>query len=115
MSKRRVEAGIVARAEFDALLERIEDLEDALELGAAAANAEKRDYLPVELVKRMIAGESPIRIWREHRGMTAKALAEASGVSAAYLSQIETGGKPGSVKALAALAKALDVAVDDLI
>lgn len=115
MSKRNVAAAVVTRAEIDHIRERVEDLEDALELNAAAANADKRDYLPAQLVKRMISGESPVRVWREHRGMTAKGLAEASGVSAAYLSQIETGAKPGSVKALAALAKALNVTVDDLV
>ncbi len=79
----------VTRAEFDALIERIEDLEDAIDLRAAASAAGTRDYLFVNLVKRMIAGESRVRLWREHRGMTARALAEEAGVNAAYLSQIE--------------------------
>lgn len=75
--------------------------------------AEER--LPADLVKRMLDGEHPVRVWREHRGLTAAALAERAGVSAAYLSEIERHGKPGSTDAMKKLAEALDVLVDDLI
>jgi transcriptional regulator with XRE-family HTH domain len=37
-----------------------------------------------------------------------------TGVSTAYLSQIETGRKPGSFDAMAKLARALGVAMEDL-
>ena len=102
------------RAEYEALLARVEDLEDALVLRAAAARGPTGDGLPVALVKRMLAGEHPVRIWREHRGLTARALAAKAKVDAAYLSQIETSKKPGSVKALKALARALGVDLQDL-
>jgi len=39
-----------------------------------------------------------VQIWREYRQMTQTALAEASGVDRAYLSEIESGKKPGSVE-----------------
>jgi DNA-binding XRE family transcriptional regulator len=102
------------RAEVKALRERLEDVEDALRLGAAEARGRSPDALPAALVERLLKGESPVRIWREHRGMTASALAAAADVDAAYLSQIETGKKPGSVKALRALAGALHLDLDDL-
>ena len=41
--------------------------------------------------------------------------ATAADINAVYLSQIETGKRTGSAKTLAALAKALQVTVDDLI
>jgi DNA-binding Xre family transcriptional regulator len=41
--------------------------------------------------------------------------AAAAGVSAAYLAEIETGRKPGSAAALAKLAKALEVQIEELI
>ena len=105
----------ISRAEFDALVERVEDLEDALLLERAEARSDQRDYLPFELVERLVAGESPVRIWREHRGLSVRALAERASVDPAYLSQIETGKKPGSTKALKALSGALEIDLDDLV
>ncbi len=56
-----------------------------------------------------------MRVWRTHRGMTARSLAAAAGIPSSYLSAIERGVKPGSVKALKSLATALDVPLDDLV
>ena len=56
----------------------------------------------------------PVRVWREHRGLSGRALAARAGISAAYLRQIETGKKPGSFDAMAKLARALDVDMEDL-
>ena len=48
--------------------------------------------------------------------MTRKQLAEAAGINAVYLSQIEKGGSCiGSARTLAAIAEALDIDVDALI
>lgn len=46
----------------------------------------------------MIDGENTIKVRRDFRGMTAKALADAVGLSALYVSQIESGegGRDGS-------------------
>jgi DNA-binding XRE family transcriptional regulator len=85
--------------------------EDLFDL-AEAANEEA---LPLETVKRLVAGESPIRVYRDHRGMTQKELAAAANIGALYLSQIETGKRTGSAKTLSAIAEALHVTVDDLI
>lgn len=111
----------LTRADYEALLEALEDAEAIAALNADAAKEEaagKADYradcLPVELVERMLAGESPVRVWREHRGMTAKALAEAAGVARGYVSEIESGKKPGSLSVLKKLATALRVEVGDL-
>jgi DNA-binding Xre family transcriptional regulator len=81
-------------------------------LGKAAARA---DYLPAKLVRRLIDGETPLLIWRAHRGLTGHQLAERSGVPQSYISEIERAVKPGSVQALAKLARALGVSVDDLV
>lgn len=102
------------RAEYNALVSRVEDLEDALVLRAAGARGPTTDGLPAALVQRMLAGEHPVRVWRAHRRLTARALAAKAKVDPAYLSQIETGKKPGSVKALKALARALSVDFEDV-
>jgi transcriptional regulator with XRE-family HTH domain len=53
-------------------------------------------------------------VWREHRCLSARALASRAGISTAYLSQIETGSKPGSFDAMAKLSRALGVDMEDL-
>jgi DNA-binding XRE family transcriptional regulator len=109
------------RADYEALLDRLEEAEDLialdrLEMRLAAAGPEEvlADYLPIELVKRLSAGEHPIRIWRAHRGMTREALAAGAGVSPSYLTEIETRRKPGSFDAIAKLAGALRVPLNDI-
>ena len=42
------------------------------------AKAEAGEFFPVEVVDRLLAGESPIRVYRTYRGMTRKQLAEAA-------------------------------------
>ena len=111
----------LTRAEYEALIERIEDAEDLAAVATAeareAALGKKRaraDYLPIELVRRLSAGEHPVRVWRAHRGLTREALATAAGVAPSYLSEIETRRKRGSFSALAKLAAALHISLDDL-
>ena len=60
-------------------------------------------------------GEHPVRVWRDYRGMKSGELAVAAGLAASYLSSIENGKKPGSVKAMKRIAAALNISVDDLI
>jgi DNA-binding Xre family transcriptional regulator len=111
----------LTRAEYEALIERIEDAEDnafldsveARELAIGKDNA-RADYLPADLVRRLMDGDHPVRVWRVHRGLGRDALAGAAGISPSYLSEIETRRKPGSFSALAKLAAALQVSLDDL-
>jgi transcriptional regulator with XRE-family HTH domain len=44
-----------------------------------------------------------------------RGLAGKAGIAPAYLSEIERGKKPGSIKALVAIARALEVEIEDLI
>ena len=107
---------LLRRADYEALVRRAEDAADAVQIRAAEARvaAGEDEYVPIELTKRLMAGEVPVRVWREHRGLSARALAARAGISAAYLSQIETGKKPGSFDAMAKLARALGVDMEDL-
>ena len=112
----------LARGDFEALMAALEDAKDAATFRAFDARAAAKgkdavlaDFLPVEAVERLLSGESPVRIWREHRGMTLRGLAETAGISAGYLSEIENGRKPGSAAALARIARALGMAIEDLL
>jgi DNA-binding XRE family transcriptional regulator len=109
------------RVEYEALISRLEDAEDNAAIDRLEARIEKEgfaaataNYLPIELVERLSAGEHPIRVWRTHRGLTREALAASAGVSPSYLTEIETRRKPGSLAAMAKLAAALRVPLDDI-
>ena len=54
-------------------------------------------------------------MYREHRGLSQKTLADAAGIAVPYLSQIETRKREPSTDVLKRLAAALRVSVDDLI
>ena len=84
----------LSRAEYDALIERTADLEDRLAATEAAGDAR----VPHEVALAVIEGESPVRAFRDHRGLTLRELSRRSGVSLGYLSEIERGRKPGSVR-----------------
>lgn len=79
------------------------------------AKTEDGEAFPIGVSDRLMAGENAVRVYREHRGMTQKRLAEAAGINAVYLSQIERGRRTGSARTLAALAKSLRIDVDALI
>ena len=90
-----------------------EDLSDEALYDRAVA--EDEESFPIAIVDRIVAGESAIRVYRQHRGMTQKEVAAAVGLSPLYLSQIERGTRKGSVSTLSAIAKVLRVRLDDLI
>ena len=106
---------ILRRSEYDDLIRRLEDLEDRGTV-ERVRNEKDRRYVPVEIVQRLISGEeSKVKVWREYRGLTLRALAEKAQIAPAYLSEIETRKKPGSLKAMAALARALGIQIEALI
>jgi DNA-binding XRE family transcriptional regulator len=117
-----IETVTISRKEYETLLSRLEDAEDmqAIEafrarVAAVGFDEATKDHLPAELAWRLLDGEHPVRIWREHRGLSASALAKLAGVPQSYVSEIETRKKPGSIAAYSKLAHALSVTVDDLI
>ncbi len=66
--------------------------------------------LPADVLEQVALGkDNPIKLLRKHRGMTQGDLAEASGISRPYLTEIETGHKDGSIRAMKAIAAALSV------
>lgn len=73
------------------------------------------DNLPPEILDKLAAKqEHPVKILRAYREMTQAQLAKKAGVSRPYLTEIETGKKDGSVRALKSLARALGVGVGAL-
>ena len=112
------DTAVLRRREYDALVQAYEEAADALALAEAPARgaAGAAEYVPVELAERIFVGcEHPVRVWRKHRGLTLAALARKAGIAQSYVSEIENGKKRGSMRAIAALAKALRVDIEDLL
>ena len=101
----------LTREEYDALIERTAELEDRL----AAAEAEGDTRVPHAVALAIIGGESPVRAFRTHQGLTLRELSKRSAVALGYLSEIEHGRKPGSVAALARVADAVGTTIDALV
>ena len=77
--------------------------------------AEGEELIPAEIVYALLDGANPIRVWREHRGINQAQLAAKAGISASYLSQLESDKRDGTTEVLSAVAAALHVTLDDLI
>lgn len=101
-----------------------EDLIDRLDEAAGAVAVDRierklaageEELLPSELVDRLLDGANKVLAWREYRGISAKELAEKAGITQAYLSQIETGKRDGTVGTMKKIAAALRLAIDDLV
>jgi ribosome-binding protein aMBF1 (putative translation factor) len=111
----RPEWAVLPYDEYERLVQEAEMAQDLLAYDEAKkALAAGEELVPSEVTYAILDGGNPVRVWREHRGLSRKQLAEASGLSVPYLSQIEAGKKKGSPEELAALAKELGLDLDDL-
>ncbi len=99
---------LMPEADYENLL----DIAEARAIKARIAAGE--ETWPESVVKAMIDGESAVRVFRKHRGMTIAELAAKTGLSQPYISEIETGKKAGSFEALKSIAGALMISLDDL-
>jgi DNA-binding Xre family transcriptional regulator len=108
---------VLNRADWEKVIEALEDAEDrtAVRASRARAKAGHDDSLPAILYRRIRAGESPVRVWRTHRKLGLNTLAARASVARGYLSEIETGKKPGSAVALRRIADALEIDMDELV
>jgi mRNA interferase RelE/StbE len=108
---------VIERAEYERLREAAEELADLRAYDGAMADlqAGHDEAIPAEYAHRLIAGESPVRVYRELRELTQAQLSAMSGVNRVQIAEIEAGRKTGSVETVKKLAAALGVAVDDLV
>jgi len=108
---------VLSRTDYEALLEKAELATDAADVATFRLRRllGTEEMIPEEFADRLIAGESPIRVYRELRRLSAKELAGRSGISAAFLSEIETGKKDGGITTLKKIALELNVMLDDLV
>ena len=107
----------ITRAEYDRLRVAEQDFQDL----CAALTARDRieagaeELVPAAVADRLIDGQSPLKVWREHRALSQSALARASGVTRVQIADIEAHRATCSARTLRALADVLRVTVDDLL
>jgi len=110
------EYAVLPYDEYEALVAKAEAVDDAGAFDRAVAELERGDdeLVPATLVRRLSAGESPIKVWRDHRGYTQTELAERAGLSQSYVAMLESGSRSGGMSNLARVARALSVDLDEL-
>lgn len=102
-------------ADYERLLDVAEDRADV----QAAIRAEDRrqageEYVPSDLLDRILAGENPLRVWRKYRGLTQAELGKRTGLRNLTISRLERGDRDTGAKNWRALADALSIDVDDI-
>lgn len=111
------EYAIVPWQEYETLVRKAEEFDDALAYDRAVSELEedREEHVPAEVVNRLVAGEPPIRVWREYRGRTQAELAARSGLSQSYVAMLERGVRHGTTDKLGRLAQALELDTEDLL
>lgn len=104
----------LSRSDFEALTDLVTDTIDLAEIEAVKRRltAGETEAFPIELADRLLKGDHPVRVFRQHRGFGLRQLAVAADVSPSYLSEVEAGAKPGSIAFMRKVAAALGVSID---
>lgn len=108
------EYAVVPIEDYRRMVASLEDIEDMRAFEQAWKEHKAGDTIPGEIVDAIIDGETPLRAWRLYRKLTLVSLAERTGISRSYISQIENGNKTGTLDIYRRLAVVLDVEPDDL-
>lgn len=110
------EWAVIPYKTYQRLIEDAEMLQDIRDYDEAKKVIEGgEELIPSEVTYAILDGENPIRVWREYRGLTQQQLADSAGISAPYLSQIESSKRKGTADVLAAIAKKLNLSLDDIV
>ncbi len=110
------EWAVIPYETYQRLVADAEMLQDVQDYDAAKQSvAAGEELVPSEVTYAILDGRNPIKVWRQYRGFTQQELAKQANISAAYLSQIESGKRKGTTAALSAIAAALDLTLDDVL
>lgn len=105
-----------ARNSFAHQIEELEDERDDYAAMLARAESANQESIPLSVIKRLSACEPPVRVWREHRGLSLQELSQASGVGVLCLALADLGEGDGlPLRDFAAVARALGVGLDLLV
>ena len=108
---------ILSRDEYDRLIAADEDMKDAKtarRIIEQIASGEETVLTEAEL-DEFLKAKTPLAFWRKKRRMTQADLAKAADIAQGFISEIESGQKPGTPATLKKIAQALNIKIDDLI
>ncbi len=108
------ELAILPKREYERLTARVGEDEGTARIvrrTRAALAAGHEIVLPKTVVDRLAAGQNPIRVLREWRGMTQAELAASAGITQGYLSELEAGKRKGPVALHQKIARALSTPI----
>ncbi len=108
---------ILSRDEYDRLIAADEDTKDAKtarRIIEQIASGEETVLTEAEL-DEFLKAKTPLSFWRKKRRMTQADLAKAADIAQGFISEIESGQKPGTPATLKKIAQALNIKIDDLI
>ena len=110
------EWAVIPYEQYQRMVEALEAIEDIQAFDEAKARVAKgEELIPSEVTFALLDGANPVRVWREHRGLTQGQLAVQAGISHPYMSQIESGKRAGTTEVLRAIAEALGVDLEDIL
>lgn len=104
---------LVPELEFLRLQEQVESERDVKDFDKAITEA--TEFFPQYILDAMLNGNNPIVIFRKYRELTQEQLAEKTSLSRAYIAQIETRKKTGSIDTIKKIADALNVDIELII
>jgi hypothetical protein len=104
----------LSRRDFESLVDLVTDATDLADIDAVKRRITvgETQIFPFALAERLLEGHHPVTVFREFRGLGLRQLAAKAEVSPSYLSEIETGQKPGSLACIRRLAAVLEVSMD---
>ena len=103
--------------EYEDMMDDLQDMQEIgeiLEIHRQIKTGEMPTY-PASVVNALINGVNPVKVYREHKGLTQQELADKIGKSVAMIRKIENGESEASVSTMKAIANVLDTDVDSLI
>jgi DNA-binding XRE family transcriptional regulator len=116
ITRRGKEFAVLPLDELKRLMDDAEMLADVKAYDAAKLRLARGEdeVIPLDITERRLAGENPVKIWRDYRGLTQEGLAKKSKVSRPMIAAIESGHKTGGIDTLKKLAVALKVDLEHL-
>jgi DNA-binding XRE family transcriptional regulator len=112
------EYAVVPITEYNELREKAALLDDTAAFDRAMKELADGDdeLIPAEVAKRLlVCDDSPLKVWREFRGLTQDALGDAVGMSQPQIAALETGNRQGTVEVWKNLSAFLGLDIDDLV
>lgn len=105
---------VIPWSEWERIKPLLEDAEAAARAATVLQGADE-EWVPIELAERIWQGEHPVKVWREHKGLTQAQLAAAAGLPQPTVAKLETGARKGTVAQLRAIAQAPGIGLDTLL